>query len=278
MFLVLDSDSVVYMAEEVDDASVVVPRATVWSFLLNVPFTLLLLVTDGSSYLFCISDIDAALTAPTGFPFIYVFQSATGLAAGTTGFVFVLLILLIAITISALASTCRQTFAFARDNGLPFSKWLAVVHPHFRVPVNSIFLTTMFTMALSLINIGSTVAFNAMLSLSTTALMATYVISIGCVTLKRVRKQPLPEARWTLGNAGLPINCVALLYAVWSFFWSFWPNSYSVTAKYSNWACVLLIGLMSISGLLYAFYARYRYEGPVMKVVPMVAAQAEVDI
>ena len=93
-----------------------------------------------------------------------------------------------------------------------------------------------------------------------------------------MRKEHLPEARWTLGNAGLPINCVALLYAVWSFFWSFWPNSYNVTPTSFNWACVLFAGLMGISGLLYVSHAGFVYEGPVAKVVPMVVAEAEMDI
>ncbi|KAK5134732.1 hypothetical protein LTR08_006107 [Meristemomyces frigidus] len=226
-------------------------------------------------YLFCIDDISDALSSATGFPFIYVFQNATGTTAGTTGFVIVILVLLVMITISALASTSRQTFAFARDNGLPFSKWLGAVNSRFRIPVNSVIFITFFTIGLSLINIGSTVAFNAMLSLSTTALMATYVISIGCVTLKRVRKESLPTAQWSLGRAGLPINCIALLYAIWSFFWSFWPNSYHITATNFNWVSVLFVGLMGISGLLFVFRARHIYEGPVAKVVPMEVVESE---
>ena len=121
-------------------------------------------------------------------------------------------------------------------------------------------------MAMSLINIGSTVAFNAMLSLSTIALMATYTISVGCITLKRIRNEPLPQTRWSLGKFGMPINVISLIYSLWSFFWSFWPNSYSVNAANFNWACVLFVGLMGLSGLLYAVYARNVYEGPVVKV------------
>ena len=119
---------------------------------------------------------------------------------------------------------------------------------------------------LSLINIGSTVAFNALLSLSTVALMATYILSIGCVFLKRILGQPLPMARWSLGRLGLPINVAALVYTVWGFFWSFWPNSYNVTALNFNWACVLFVGLMAISVLVYVVSARKVYEGPVAKV------------
>jgi choline transport protein len=89
MFVVLSQDSVAHMAEEVADAGVVVPKAMVISFLGNLPFTFVLLIrqvpaafillqslTD-SSYAFCIGDIDAALSSTTGFPFIYVLQTAT---------------------------------------------------------------------------------------------------------------------------------------------------------------------------------------------------------
>jgi len=70
---------------------------------------------------------------------------------------------------------------------------------------------------MALINIGSTVAFDAMLSLSTVALMATYVASIGCVTLKRIKKQPLPPARWSQGRSGLPVSYIAMEYACRAF-------------------------------------------------------------
>jgi choline transport protein len=256
------SDSVAHMAEEIEDAGIIVPKAMLWSFLLNVPFTFGLLLT----YLFCIGDVAEAIASPTGFPFIYVFQNATKSVAATTGMTVVILLLLIMITISVIASTSRQTFAFARDNGLPFATWLGRVDERWHIPINSIIFTCIFTIVISLINIGSTVAFNAMLSLATVALMATYLISVGCVALKRIRSQPLPHARWSLGRWGLPINCTAIVYATWSFFWSFWPNSYHVNAVNFNWASVLFVGLMGISAILYLTYARRIYEGPVVKV------------
>jgi choline transport protein len=69
---------------------------------------------------------------------------------------------------------------------------------------------------MSLINLGSKVAFEAMISLATATLMATYLISIGCALLKRVRGQTLPSARWSLGRYGLPVNAVAIVYTSWS--------------------------------------------------------------
>lgn len=52
------------------------------------------------------------------------------------------------------------------------------VNPHFHVPANAIAATAVFVCVVSLINVGSTVAFNAVLSLASTAMMGTYLISI----------------------------------------------------------------------------------------------------
>ena len=250
------------VAEEISDAGKVVPQSMVWSFFLNIPLTFGLLI----SYLFCIGDVSEALSSPTGYPFIYVFQNATGSVAGATGLTAVVLLLLIFITTSCYASTSRQLFAFARDNGMPFSDWLARVNPKWQVPGNSILVTCFFTVAMSLINIGSTVAFNAVLSLGVVALMATYGISISCVLLKRLRGEPFIPARWTLGKAGIYVNAIAMLYIAWAFFWSFWPNGYEPTAQTFNWAVVLFLGVMGIASLVYFVHAKRYYEGPVMKV------------
>ncbi|PLB44406.1 amino acid transporter [Aspergillus steynii IBT 23096] len=263
MFVVLGSDSVAHMSEEIENASVVVPKSMIWAFILNIPFAFGLLL----SYLFSMPDVQASIDSPTGFPFIYVFHQALKDTAGSTVLVVVILVLLIMITISSLASASRQTFAFARDNGLPFSTWLSSVHPKLHIPVNSILFTCAFSMVMSLINIGSTVAFNALLSLSTVALMATYLICIGCIILRRINNDPpLPPSRWSLGKFGFPVNSMAMIYATWSFFWSFWPNEYQIDAQNFNWACVLFVGLMSISGVVYWVHARKMYDGPVVKV------------
>jgi choline transport protein len=131
------------------------------------------------------------------------------------------------------------------------------------VPVNTIIFTVVYTLVLSLVNIGSTVAFNAILSLATSALMATYAMSISCITYRRLSVAPLPPARWSLGRAGLPINILGLIYACWSFFWSFWPSVYHPTAAEFNWASVIFAGFMALSGAFYFLGKRKTYKGPV---------------
>jgi choline transport protein len=174
------------------------------------------------------------------------------------------------------------TYFYSRDNGPPYSTWLAYVDKKFDVPVNAILLTFAFTCCMSLINLGSKVAFEAMLSLATVALMATYLMSIGCVLLKRLRGEELPPARWSLGRYGLAVNVVALLYTSWSvsclvicspslavslcyhqFFWAFWPTTYHIDSSTFNWACPLFLLFLGCALLAYRLHGKDAYEGPV---------------
>ncbi|KAB8343108.1 hypothetical protein FH972_022701 [Carpinus fangiana] len=266
MFTVQASDSVAHMSEEIKDASKVAPRSMIWAYCLNVPFAFGILLT----FLFTVGDLTNALDLEVAaFPFIYGLQQATN-TAGVTGLTFVMLLLLYMITISCMASTSRQTFAFARDNGLPFSKWLAHVSPRHHVPANSLIFTASFTTILSLIYLGSSVAFAAFISLSVVAVMATYTISIGCVLLKRWRAAnangpALPPSRFTLGKYGIPINCLAVAYCVYSFVFCFFPLSNTADPTLFNWAIVIFSGVMILSVAQYVFYARKVYDGPVAK-------------
>ena len=109
-------------AEEITDAGVIVPKSMVWSYILNAPLAIAIVL----AYLFSIRNVDDAISSPTGFPFIHAFNTAVGVPKATV-LTTVVLALVIMITISSLTSTSRQTFAFARDNGLPFSNWLSDV-------------------------------------------------------------------------------------------------------------------------------------------------------
>lgn len=77
--------------------------------------------------LFCVGDIEAAEQSPTRYPFIEIFYAATESAAGATAMVCAILVLIFAATIGLIATASRMTWAFARDGGLPGSRWLAKV-------------------------------------------------------------------------------------------------------------------------------------------------------
>ena len=131
----------------------------------------------------------------------------------------------------------RQMFAFARDRGLPFSDFLCRVRPGWDIPLNAVSVSFVVTCLLSLINLGSAVAFNAIVSLAVGAILSSYIISISCVALRKIRKdRPLPAARWSLGRYGLPINIAAVLFLLVIYLFAFFPLATPVTAETMNWS------------------------------------------
>lgn len=112
-----------FSAEEIKDASRVLPLGMVWTLILNGTTGFVMLIT----YTFCLGDIDKLIETETGFPFIQVFLNATNSVGGATGMTVIIMVLQFCAAISNVATTSRQLYAFARDNGLPFSSFLAHV-------------------------------------------------------------------------------------------------------------------------------------------------------
>jgi amino acid transporter len=77
--------------------------------------------------MFTIGDIDQVASSPTGLPIIEVYYQATGSKHGTNILVVMMAIVLFISLFNIFASVSRLTWAFARDNGLPFSNWFSYV-------------------------------------------------------------------------------------------------------------------------------------------------------
>ncbi|GAB7357408.1 hypothetical protein MBLNU459_g8341t1 [Dothideomycetes sp. NU459] len=259
------SDAAAHMSEEIKDAGREVPRAMMWSYFLNGALGLVFLVT----YLFSIVDVAGAIddaSNGSGYPYMYVFTQAFSMPAFNT-LSAIVVILIYAGTLSYNLSTSRQTWAFARDHGLPWGDWIAKVNPKLEVPVNSVIVTCVFTILLSLINIGSAAAFNAIVSLNLTALMITYMTSIGCVLYRRIyHPEMLPKCRWSLGRWGVPVNVAGFLYSTHAFFWCFWPNTTAKDAADFNWAVLMFCAVAIASVIDWVLRARKVYKGPVVLV------------
>ncbi|KAI4124139.1 MAG: hypothetical protein LQ338_004960 [Usnochroma carphineum] len=249
-------------SEEIQDASTVVPRTMVATTLLNGVLGFAALI----AILFCAGDIEAAEKSATGYPFKEIFCQATKSAGGATAMSCVILLLVYLATSGLIATASRMTWAFPRDNGLPGSRWLAKVEPRSALPLYSIGITVIISLLLALINIESTTAFNAIISLSVASVLASYVIPISLMLRKRFLKEPIRFGPWRLGRWGALANVVGLVYAIIGFFFSFWPGESKVTAKSMNWACLVWGFAMLFCSFWYLIRARKYYHGPVNEI------------
>ena len=259
------------MSEEVRNAPIVVPKALMASIFINGVLGFGLLV----ALLFCIGSIPDALDSATGFAFIEVLTQAlnsNGFATGLTAFI---LVLFIFCAVSCLAAASRVTWAFARDDGLPGSSWIKKVSLYIRwlfacfaddepkgraekqAPHKLI-----ISMILALINIGSSVAFNAIVSLVIAAVFGSYFIPISMVAYRRLKGIPLGLGPWNMGRWGLPINIFALLWIMITWTFSFFPIAIPVTNETMNWSSVLWAFMMGFGILWYWAYQRHKFTGP----------------
>ncbi|KAK2808798.1 hypothetical protein FQN50_004471 [Emmonsiellopsis sp. PD_5] len=252
-------DAATHIAEEIKDASRIVPWCMVSTALLNGSLGFIMLLT----FLFTMGDLEAVLSPATGFSFITAFMNATGSKAATTGLACILLVLEVCSAISVLATVSRQSFAFARDNALPFSPFFARVNNRFKIPINAILISTVITILLSLINVGSTEGFNAVASLAIAALFMSYLVSIGSFIYRRLQWRQMPSMRFSLGALGLPLNIFSFCYLCFAIVFTFFPNAAKPTPVSMNWS-VLVFGTVVIFAVLqYLIHGRKVYEGPV---------------
>jgi choline transport protein len=259
IFSLLGSDAATHMSEELRDASHTLPRAMIWTAIVNSFLGLAMLIT----FCFCLGDVTSVLGTPTGQPHIQIMYNATQSVGGATALASITTIMAVFGCVNNVATCSRQLFAFARDHGVPGGAFLSHVRPGWDIPLNSVLVSFSVSIALSMINIGSTVAFNSIASLGTCALLSSYIISISCMFLKRWRKETLLPSKFSLGKAGIWINGISVVYLGMAFLFAFFPTFPHPKPDVMNWN-ILIYGVVVIFSLVYFFFkGRKMYEGPV---------------
>jgi amino acid transporter len=254
-------DGIIHMSEEVKNAKTVIPRSMIWGTAINGVLSFCYVI----AILYCMGDYEEALTSPTGYPIITIAYQATGSKAAT--YVLMAMGMLpgwIAL-FNGLASVTRLTWAFARDNGLPFSDFFVKVDPRFKIPIRALFLVAFLVVALSFIQIGSTAAFNAILSLSTLGLYISYLLPLIFLVYKRLcTPEDIPRGSFSLGKWGLPVNLVAILFATYFSIFLPFPATLPVTGENMNYAGPVLGFVMLFACGDWIVRGRHKWQGPTM--------------
>lgn len=257
-------DAAAHMAEEIENAAVVIPRSMIMAVAINgvLGFSIIIAV------LFCLGDPQAALETPTGFPFIEIFTQAVQSKAGASAMTAVIIWAMFAANIGLLATASRMLWAFAREKGVPGHRYLAKVEPKTKLPIWSIGTCVIINMLLSLIQIGSTVAFNALMSLAIAGFYASFLISATVMLLYRLRtpQSSVPWGPFRLGRAGIPVTMFSIIYSAQGMFFSFWPPDSHVDFESMNWSAVVFVGVNVISLIFWFTHGRKVYTGPLVEI------------
>ncbi|CAI7569146.1 unnamed protein product [Penicillium palitans] len=251
-----DYDGTTHMSEETHDAAVRGPVAIQTAVLVSGALGWLLTV----SMCFCLTDFEGTLASPTGLPAAQIFLNAGGKRGGTTMWAFAILVQFFTGCSAMLADT-RMAYAFARDDALPFSKFLSKVNPRTHTPVNAVWFVVIFSICLNCIAIGSTQTATAIFNITAPALDLSYVSVILAHQLYK-SKVKFIEGPFTLGKWGTPINYIAIVWVLFISTILFFPPQLPVTPANMNYA-VCVGGFIAAFALVWWWVeARGKYTGP----------------
>src|SRR5271165_705835 len=199
-------DGSAHVSEETVDPRRRVPWAIVNSVVISAVVGYLLLFALTLSIHTIPAALGATDAAGNKIPaMIAILEQALGGRAGTIMSWFAVIAMWFC-GVSCITSNSRVIYAFARDNGMPFSRlWRTVTKTH-ATPGPAIWLSVVLSFVIAI----SSGAFSVVTSMSTVALYVSYVVPIYLGWRARQRGAWGEIAPWNLGRFSNAINIIAM--------------------------------------------------------------------
>ncbi|GAM90051.1 hypothetical protein ANO11243_080910 [Dothideomycetidae sp. 11243] len=236
-------DSVIHMVEELPNPRRNAPKAIVLSISCGALTGFLFMVVC----LFCIQDLNDVLNSD--LPFMVLLQQTIGLGGGAA-----LLVLFIfnglGQGISIFTTASRLTWAFARDEGYPYSNYFQQINLIWKAPTRAIWLQGVIIGLIGVLYLCSNTALTAILSVSTIALTISYALPI--VSLLMLGRKNLPPTQFALGKFGGVINWVSIIYCAITTVFFLFPSGPDPAPSDMNFAIVVL-GIVLVFAVIFWF-------------------------
>ncbi|ODH52696.1 hypothetical protein GX48_01182 [Paracoccidioides brasiliensis] len=248
-------DSATHMAEEVANPERSIPIAicgtvfigftTAWFYCMSMFFSL--------------SDFQRLLDTPTGVPILELFHQALRSKVGAIALESLVLCTGFGCQIASHTWQSRLCWSFARDRGLPFHKYLSKIHPTLDVPLAAHTFSCFIVSALGLLYLGSTTAFNSMVTACIVLLYISYAIPITALLLRG--RNNIKHGPFWLGHIGLCANIVVLLWTVFTLVMYSFPPIFPVKASNMNYVSAVYFVVVVIILADWFLRGRKHYRG-----------------
>lgn len=165
--------------------------------------------------------------------------------------------------IGALTTASRTTYAFARDGGLPFGKYLTEVDSvdESTVPKNALFLLMVVCGILSLISLVSSSAFNSFLGASVVCLAIANGLPILSLVLNK--RQKIKGSAFRLRKFGWIVNLLSLFWIAFLFVILCMPPVIKGLTWFNmNYAIVVIMFFLGFATLGYNSWGKGSFTGP----------------
>ncbi|KAF2094154.1 choline transport protein [Rhizodiscina lignyota] len=262
-FTIGTPDAITHMAEELPRPKRDLPKG----IFVQVGLGVLVAFLYGITISYAISDLDAVLSWPGSFPLAAIYNQATGDKGGTFGLLFIVFLSLLVCTISTLLMVSRIWWALARDNATPFPHIFSYVHETLSCPISATLLCgtmswlfSVLCTGLGAIALGSKTAFQdlagSFIILSTTS----YALAIAPHLLSG--RKNIPPGPFWMGKAGFLVNGLTVLFIVFFNIFFCFPYVLPVTVQAMNYNSVILVGVITLTGIWWLAWGLKMYPGP----------------
>ncbi|KAG6334784.1 hypothetical protein ID866_4302 [Astraeus odoratus] len=261
-----DYDATAHISEEVRRAAYAVIGTGVLGWILNIVLVL------------CSGPIED-LPGISGSAFLQIMVSRMGTPAALFLWSFVCFTAFFVVQ-TALQACSRMVYAFSRDHGLPDSGYFGHISESTQTPLRAIWLTTAVSILPGLLDLASPVAANAIFALTAMALDMSYIIPI---FLRRLYANH-PEVHFKPGPfymgpgiVGWAANIICISWTLFVCVIFSLPTILPVTKDNMNYASVITVGVIILSGTWYIFGANRHYHGPISNLDAETKAKLGVD-
>jgi amino acid transporter len=240
-------DASAHVAEE----TVLARLNSAWGVFLSVAVSAVVGYIVLMAFTFNIPDI--AATAADPYPVLYIAYM------GLTKFFADLIAIIVfggmwLCGLATVTSMSRMFFAFARDDGMPFSSAFRFIHPTLRTPTKSILITSV----LAVLTCMYAAAYFVVTSISTITLYIAYNIPVFLNVRNKLMKKGTfttkENAPWNLKGWGPLLNVIAVVYTVFICIVLLLPPNELVL-----WS---MVGFVVILTVYWFAWARKNFTGP----------------
>ncbi|KAI5810273.1 amino acid/polyamine transporter I [Peziza echinospora] len=175
-------DACAHVSEEIPNPSKNVPKAIIGTVLIGFFTSYIFSI----SVFFVITDIEPIIATPTFVPFLEVLYRALRYSVpGASILLFLAALTLVGALFAIHTWSCRLAWAFSRDHGFPFSKYLSKITPEpHNIPFNAHVFSSFWIAALGTLYLASTTAFNSLVTGGILMQYVSYMIPIGLLMLQ----------------------------------------------------------------------------------------------
>ncbi|KAJ7776827.1 amino acid transporter [Mycena maculata] len=244
------------VAEEAVRAEWLAPMAVVGSivgsWLIGLVYMLALL--------FSIQSVASVQGTAYAIPIAQLYRDAVGTRL-TLMCITVIMLAQFMAAVTAFTASSRLFYALARDNAIPLKGRFMALN-RFQAPYWGVWLSVLVGCVISCAYIGSAIAFNAILSSAAISVMLGYLQPI----IIRVFWPGALKTRgpFHLGRYSWAINLASFAFTIFMCILFILPTAHPVTELNMNYAVVAVGGVMLLVLLMWIFWGRARFSGPVL--------------